>query len=383
MRAESKAKFETWWRHTLLAVLIWTAVGCVFAVPELARGGAWRTQLLGSLAQWWAWGLLAPAIVTVDLQLPFSSKQLVRRVVTHLLLALIFTAIYVYLFAAVLSVLRLAPWSRLLHLQLLKNAAGGMFLWSALVYCLIVGVWQAQMYYQRYLSGELRMERLERSFSEARLNALRMQLDPHFLFNALNTISSQVEREPRLARKMIEHLGDLLRMSLETKDRQEVPLAEELAFLDPYLAIQKIRFGERLTIEMRIAAEIRYALVPCLILQPLVENAIRHGLPSRSSGGTIVVSAERVGEQLEILVQDDGVGLPPGWTLDGSAGLGLSVTRERVAGLHPNGGGRLTMRRRTDANKTGSGTEVTILLPLRFAGHGLAGAEVGHDAAAD
>ena len=113
------------------------------------------------------------------------------------------------------------------------------------------------------MSSELRLERLEHSFAEARLNSLRMQLDPHFLFNALNTISSHVERDPKLTRRMIEHLGDLLRMSLESKDRQEVPLAEELAFLDHYLAIQKIRFGNQLE-DSRCRSIPRCALPPYL-----------------------------------------------------------------------------------------------------------------------
>jgi two-component system LytT family sensor kinase len=373
-------KTARWLRRFLVAALIWTAIGLVFALPNLAAGGDWHRPLLASLAQWWSWGLLAPLIVTVDQWLPFSSRQLSRRVVAHLLLSPIFTAGYVYLFAAVLALLRLGTWSRLLDGQLLKNALG-MFLWSVLVYCLIVGVWQAYLYHQRYLSGELRMERLERSVSEARLNALRMQLDPHFLFNALNTISAQVEREPRQARQMIEHLGDLLRLSLENKDRQEVPLIEEMAFLEHYLAIQKIRFGDRLRFETRIEANVKYALVPCLVVQPLVENAIRHGISSRAAGGTVVVSARRIEEQVEILVADNGVGLPQGWTLESSAGLGLSVTRERIRGLHPDGGSRFTVRR-----VRGGGTEAAILLPLHFAsetsGDSVA-REAGHGSAAD
>jgi LytS/YehU family sensor histidine kinase len=189
-----------------------------------------------------------------------------------------------------------------------------------------------------------------------------MQLDPHFLFNALNTISSQVERDPRLARTMIEHLGDLLRLSLDARDRQEIPLAEELAFLDHYIAIQKIRFAENLRIEIQIAPEVKYALVPCLIVQPLVENAIRHGISQRASCGTVTVTAERDRNQVKIRVLDDGVGLPPGWALEESSGTGLSVTRERILGLHPNGNSRLSVRTRERG-----GTEVEISLPLRFA----------------
>ena len=349
--------------RALLAALAWTVVGVVFALPRLSTGGDWRPSLLASLAQWWSWGLVTPLFLAFDRRLPFSDAQLPRRIAAHLLPSLLFTVAYIYVFAAVLALLRLQSWNVLRHTAFLGNALRGMFLWSVLVYWLIFGVSQAFQYRDRYLSSELRMERLERRFSETRLNALRMQLDPHFLFNALNTISSQVERDPKLARGMIEHLGDLLRLSLESKDRQEVPLAEELAFLDHYLAIQNIRFGDHLKIEMHIAPDVKYASVPCLFVQPLVENAIRHGLSHRSSGGTVVVSAERVENRLEIRVLDDGVGLPPGWRLETSAGLGLSVTRERIAGLHPNGASRFEVRPRA----TG-GTEVEISLPLRING---------------
>jgi len=349
-----------WTRRILLSVFIWSAIGCIFALPGLLAGENWKPQLLGTLAQWWSWGLMAPLIVEADKLLPFTNRQILRRIIAHIVLGPMFTVVYLYLFAAVLAVLGLQPWSRLAGANLLLNALGGMFFWSMLVYCLIVGVWQAQTYYLHYLRGELQMERLQRSYSEARLHALRMQLDPHFLFNALNTISSQVERDPRLARQMIQHLGDLLRMSLETKDRQEVLLAEEVTFLDPYLAIQKIRFGDRLEIVKRIDPEVRYALVPCLFLQPLVENAIRHGISGRASGGKIIVSAVKEDGLLKVCVVDDGVGLPTGWKMDTSSGLGLSVTRQRVLGLYPEGQSDLVLRRLPEG-----GTEACVILPLR------------------
>ncbi len=363
-KSVTDSKTKSWLKLIALAVLFWTALGLVFALPSIASGNNWRNTVLASIASWWAWGLLAPLIVAVDQRLPFTSRQMGWRVAVHLLLSPIFTAVYIYLAPAMMTAIGGLGWSRLtrlLNLQPLLNSLRGMFLWSVLVYCLIVGVWQAHLYFQRYLSSELRMERLERSFSEARLNALRMQLDPHFLFNALNTISSQVERDPRLARQMIEHLGDLLRLSLENKDRHEVLLMEELAFLDPYLAIQKIRFGERLRIRMEIAPEVKYAFVPCLVLQPLVENAIRHGLAPRASGGTVTLSAQKLDDQLEIRVADNGAGLPAAWTLQQSSGLGLSVTRERILALHPNGASRFSVHPR----KSG-GTEAVILLPLRL-----------------
>jgi len=346
-----------------LAALAWTIVGCVFALPGLSTGANRRYALLLSLTLWWSWGLVTPLIFGVDRLIPVSSKQLARRVLAHFLPSLLVTCVYVYLLGAIRATFGMDHWNSLLGIRVLVDSLRSLFLWNWLNYWLILGAWQAYRYYDHYIAGELRLERLEKSFSEARLNALRMQLDPHFLFNALNTISSQVERDPKLARGMIEHLGDLLRQSLESKDRQEVPLAEEIAFLEHYLAIQKIRFGDQLRIETQIAPEVKYASVPCLFVQPLVENAIRHGISRRASGGTVIVSADRVGNRLEIRVLDDGVGLPAGWTLESSGGVGLSVTRQRLAGLYSDGEACFAVNRRASG-----GTEVEISLPLRWTG---------------
>src|SRR5271168_4532708 len=141
-RVSSSKLLGKWPRRIALAAVIWTAIGLVFALPGVTAGGDWHRPLLVSLAQWWSWGLLAFLIVPVDQWLPFSNKQMVRRVAAHLVLSPVFTAGYIYLFAAVLALMRLAPWSQLANRQLLLNALRGMFLWSVLVYCLIVGVWE-------------------------------------------------------------------------------------------------------------------------------------------------------------------------------------------------------------------------------------------------
>lgn len=348
--------------RAVIGALFWTTIGLLFALPALSAARGWRVPLLTSLSQWWVWGLLTPWIVAIDRRLPFSDRQLARRIPAHLVLGAFFTVAFLYLTTVFRALIGLNPWEPLISSRFLTGS-GGALLWNFLVYLLIVGAWQGSQYYERFISGELRLERLERQFAEARLNALRMQLDPHFLFNALNTISSQLEKDPKSARRMIEHLGDLLRHSLESKDKQEVPLAEELASLDHYLAIQKIRFGDHLKIEVRVVPEVKLARVPCLLLQPLVENAIRHGISRRSSGGTVMVSAERVEGQLEIRVLDDGAGLPADWNQEKSAGVGLSVTRQRIAGLDANGATRFLVR-----NRKGGGTEVEIALPLKLAG---------------
>src|SRR5262249_19161449 len=304
--------------HVVLAALAWTILGWVFALPGLSAGDDRRHALLLSLTVWWSWGMVTPLILWTDRQIPVSSKQLARRILAHFLPSLLVTSVHVYLLGAIRAAFGIGEWNGLLSISFLVNALRGMFLWNWLNYWLILGAWQAYRYYDHYISSELRLERLEKNFSEARLNALRMQLDPHFLFNALNTISSQVERDPKLARGMIEHLSDLLRLTLECKDRQEVPLAEELAFLEHYVAIQKLRFGDQLRIETKITPEVKYAYVPCFFVQPLVENAIRHGISKRASGGTVIVSALRDKDRLNIRVLDDGVGLPTGWTLENS-----------------------------------------------------------------
>lgn len=346
----------------LVAATAWTAIGAIFALPSLGNDHFNQTLRM-SLAEWWSWGVMTPAIVMLDRRLPFPGRQLGRRLGAHLVGSWIFTLIYLYVFTAWRAAMGVVPWSSLQFSQMFAFGNLGWFLWSWLICCMIVGGLQAWTYYERYLGSELRLERLEHSFSEARLNALRMQLDPHFLFNALNTISSHVERDPKLTRRMIEHLGDLLRMSLESKDRQEVPLVEEISFLEHYLAIQKIRFGDQLKVEIQIAPEAKYAAVPAMVIQPLVENAIRHGISRRASGGTVSVRASVEDDRLEICVTDDGIGLPLGWALESSEGLGLSITRQRIAGIHPNGEGRFVV-----TNRFEGGTIAEISLPFRVVG---------------
>ena len=343
---------------SVVSVIFWTLVAVIFSLPQLERNRDLQGVLISALAQWWAWGILVPGILAVDRALPFAVRRIVPRFITLFALGPFVSILYSYVEVVLRATLGAGKWSRLSGMGVVSEAFMEMF-WSMLVYCLIVGVWEAYRYHQRFVSSELQMERLQRNFSEARLNSLRMQLDPHFLFNALNTVSSQVEREPKLARKMIEHLGDLLRLSLNSQGVQEISLAEELAFLDHYLAIQRIRFGDALKVEMRIDPHVKDALVPSLFIQPLVENSIRHGISKRARGGTIVLSAQGFEDRLVLQVLDDGVGLPTGWSFDTHKGVGLSVTRERFAGLYPDNTSQFDVRRRSE-----SGTEVTISFPL-------------------
>ncbi|HTV02811.1 MAG TPA: histidine kinase, partial [Luteitalea sp.] len=349
-------------RNAALLAAFWTGLGLLFALPGLNRDGQFREQLPDALTQWWAWGLVSLAIVAVDRRLPFNDRQLALRVLAHVPLGVVFTMAYMYVAAAIRATLGLGPWGAVWSRELVVMALKGMALWSLIIYWVIVGVWTAYRYHQRFLSSELQRERIERLSGEARLQVLRLQLDPHFLFNALNTISAQLEADPRLARRMLEHLGDLLRLTLDSGQRTFLTLDEELDFLDHYLAIQRIRFGERLRVHQAIDDRVRYALVPSLSLQPLVENAIRHGLSARAAGGTVTVTAGIGAHGLEVVVEDDGDGLPAGFSLATSRGRGLSITRERLAGLYQDEPHHFDV-----VPRAGGGTVVIMRVPLRMA----------------
>jgi len=187
-----------------------------------------------------------------------------------------------------------------------------------------------------------------------------MQLHPHFLFNTLNAIAGLVrDRKDKAAVQMIAGLSDLLRHTLENSGKQEVPLREELDFLELYLDIQQMRFSDRLTVRMEVAPETLNARVPNLILQPLVENAIRHGVAARVSAGEVYISARRENGALELKVADDGPGLKRGWRIEDAGGIGLSNTRERLAQLYGKEH-RFEVR-----NREGGGVEAALLIPWR------------------
>jgi len=196
---------------------------------------------------------------------------------------------------------------------------------------------------------------LQAQLADARLGALRMQLNPHFLFNTLHAVSALVERDPKGVRRMIARLSELLRTSLEGVDEQEVPLERELAFIHSYLEIMQIRFQGRLTVQSDIEPGVQHALVPNLILQPLVENAIKHGVSKLDDSGQIEINARREADRLVLSVRDNG---PPLEEIKVRAdeGIGLRNTRERLSQLYGDAQ-QLTLR---SAGSEGVVAEVTI-----------------------
>ena len=347
-----------------LGFLFWTLVVLFYSTPTSRFGqpASWERSLKNAMTQWYVWGLLAPFIVGVDRRLPIAREALFQRVLLHIPLSFAFTVIYVYASRLATALLEGDVQGFSLSPDLIRNAWGGAFHWNILIYWLIVGAHGAYDYYTNLKERQLQTAELERLLAESRLDALQTQLHPHFLFNALNAVSAHVERDPRTARRMLEELGELLRLSLDHAEDQEIPLEQELAFLERYLAIQKVRFEDRLDVTMEIAPGVFHGLVPTFVLQPLVENAIRYGVAPRTARGSIQVSAWRENRRLYLRVQDDGPGLPEGWDLTANEGVGIANTRERLRRLY--GESEHSFR---IASEPGAGVRVELSFPFREA----------------
>ena len=230
--------------------------------------------------------------------------------------------------------------------------------WSVFMYFTALGCMYAFMYSSEVREQEAQSARLSAQLAEARLGALRMQLNPHFLFNSLNAIGVLVrDNNTAAASRMIELLGELLHSVLRADARHEVPLAEEIQFLEQYLAIEQVRFSDRLTVRWSIDDTVRRLRVPGFILQPLVENALRHGIAKRSEPGAIEISAQRDGDTLLLRVRDDGPGMTA--AADASKGVGLANIRERLRTLYGDAASLMLVSTATE------GTVATIRLPAR------------------
>lgn len=202
------------------------------------------------------------------------------------------------------------------------------------IYWLIVSVAHLVRYSTKLRQREQQQVLLQAELTEARLQALQTQLQPHFLFNTLNSISAHIREQPAVADEMVSNLADLLRATLEQEQEPETTLENELRVLGFYLEIQRVRFGERLRLELIVPPELRDALVPTFILQPLVENAIQHGIGQHSEDGVVTVQASRTGDRLQLRVADNGGGLPPSLPPAPVEGIGLGNTRTRLRTLY-------------------------------------------------
>lgn len=313
------------WFRWILLFAGWSCIGLFFAsqtyVTYKFSGGAAPVAVIlkFSLAEWYVWALLAPGVLWLARRFPIERGWWGRNLPVHLVAGVAVASLKWYFDNLVRNYVLGFRGSESLAFKFHVNL---------MTYWMIVGAAHGYDFYRRYREGELRAAQLSAQLAQAQLQALRVQLHPHFLFNTLNGIAALVHKDAEAADRMIARLSELLRLSLQNIGVQEVALAQELEFLEKYLEIERIRFADRLDIRMEIAPETLSARTPYLILQPLVENAIRHGIAPRSAPGRIVVHAEREDDMLVLEVRDDGPGLPAGAA--GRGGVGISSTRARL-----------------------------------------------------
>lgn len=307
--------------------------------------------------EWFAWGALAPGIVVVAARILARTRARPRLVVSWAGMAVGFSVGHALIEVILARAFRVVPVD-MPFMTMLPARVAETLVGSLMVVAALACSYYALEHYRRATQREQRMATLEAQLAEARLNALRSQLQPHFLFNTLHTISALVSDDTDAARRVITRLGDLLRVSMDTTGQHEVPLHTELAFMRHYLDIQQARFGERLRIRTDIDDAALNALVPAMILQPLVENCVRHAVEPRRTGGSIVVNARREGDTVILEVGDDGPGVGP--TAGGGLGIGLANTRARLAQLYGDAH-RFAMR-----SDPGAGVVVQLTLPLRI-----------------
>src|SRR6185503_8559337 len=362
---------DTGWRLKWAAAIIaaWAVLGVIWAAPiyleteaEQMGHSPWRILSWGVLL-WLAWAPLTPAIVWLARRYSLIEGRWKSSLLVHVP-AFLLTSI-IHSAAATAITLSVKPFDEMgssptAFLPRFLSRVKGSFASDLLVYGGVVGICYALDYYRKYREREFVATRLEAQLAQAQLDSLRMQLHPHFLFNTLNSIVGLVrDNKNSAAVNMLVGLSDLLRHTLEYSSRHEVELREEINFIKLYLSIQEMRFSDRLRIELDIDPRTTKALVPNLILQPLTENALRHGIGRTANSGLIGISSAVTDGHLRLTVYDEGAGLPDDWQLKGSVGIGLANTIARLQQLYDDDH-EFDIR-----NRDGGGVEVVIMMPFR------------------
>lgn len=331
-------------------------VGMSMEFPDMPM-----SHLIGhSIATWWPWIPVTPLALLAWRRLPRRGWTVVFVPVVHLALACM-----AYLLQAWLSV---AIGHRTGHVRMKTDfgmvalrSVSDLALYDLIIYGSILAVIFGLDYAKRFRDRDLIASQLEAQLAQARFSAVQMQLQPHFLFNALNSVAMLVRAErSRDALDVIVGFSELLRYVLDEGGTTDVPLRVELRFAKQYLDIEKVRYGDRLSISVDVPSELEDALVPNLVLQPLVENAIKHGVSARAAGGAISVRAARCANQLVLSVRNDGPLLPAQWSLEDADGVGLRNVRDRLRAW-ADSTAALSIANTAD----GAGVEAAITLPFR------------------
>ncbi len=331
------ARYCPGWTTVLLVATVFAIGSSALAWQLTAAAEAppnhWRSLVFLNCAYWYLWALFTPAIVWLSQRARVEGRGLGRALLVHLPAVTIFSLIHIATLAGIDVWLARAAAAPVGWREGVQRAALQNFRSEVITYCAIAGLSHAVLYYREARERSRRTAHLEARLAEAQLSALQQQLQPHFLFNTLHAISALMHQDVDAADRTLARLGDLLRLSLEGSGQREVPLKAELEFLSKYLEIEQIRFADRLTVRFDLQPEALGARVPALILQPLVENAIKHGIAKRPGAGQIRITARRQGNKLWMEVRDDGVGLSEeGWRALGK-GIGVSTTRARLLHL--------------------------------------------------
>jgi two-component system, LytTR family, sensor kinase len=331
--------------------IVWWALGAPVVCAVLALRGAAagmvdprldRYRYLGeegAVAYYMGWAALTPLIFFLARRVPFRRDGWIRPLLFHFATGVVITA------AARVAITNLgavylagARWADMPNplMPFWTEYAAYCAVSDTLIYWLILGAGCGLAAYDEARARRRRAADLERALVAAQVEALKMKLQPHFLFNTLNSISFlAVEKDADGVVTMVERLGGLLRSSMQSGGSQLVTVREELALLDQYLSIEEVRFADRLHVTRRVAPEAMDALVPSLVLQPMVENSIKHGFSRRIDASRLALVIGREGDTLLVVVEDDGPGVPPGWNLATHCGRGLKNVIERLEKIYP------------------------------------------------
>lgn len=325
-----------------IAFVVWTLLGFTFVALSTATALSDGRPLnvpnlfLIHFTRLYTWAILSPLIFLFVRRFPIDIRRLrLRNLLVHLPAMIAFCilhqAIYAFVTWTIDSSLSVRFSSIFAYYQ--ASFFGWLYL-GILMYSLITISIQAFLFYRSFLEEQAEKSMLNAQLAKAQLRALKMQIHPHFLFNTLHSISSLTLEDPPKANSMIARLGDFLRLTLDHSEYEKVSLKEELEFLNCYLEIEQVRFSDRLTVEFVVEPNALTASVPHLILQPIIENAIQHGIAPKAAHGFIKISAKRSSDTLRIEVKDNGAGITGNATSENKKGVGLRNVRERLAQIY-------------------------------------------------
>jgi sensor histidine kinase YesM len=347
-------------RIPLLAIFIFWTLWSLWAAQQnilltVVSGrpvDSWLRPLGLALSSGWFWAMLTPLVMLYTRYVHDRAGGRGRAIAAH---AAIFAVIHI-VDAWVYSVVS-AAWSA--TPRPFEQLVVSLTTVNAWTYAMVAVVTTLVDYHDALRERTVRAARLEAQLALAQFQALRAQLHPHFLFNALNAISALIHKDPARADRMLARLSELLRLAIETAGSPEVRLIDEVEFVKRYLEIERMRFGDRLDVRVDLPVETYDALVPNMLLQPLVENAVRHGVAPHPGPGRVQIRAERRGAHLDIVVSDTGKGIAPAPPNEKGSGVGLRTTRERLEKLYG------SQQELALVNVPGGGFETRVVLPFR------------------